>query len=402
MFGASLFSLVLLAAAPASLTWDQALELASGTPAAQALREAASSRKPLDDSIGGLSNPELSLSPGVRNNQGRSSFAGEIGISQGIPLSDRAGAGRAAARSETALLEGEARTRTLAARTEAATAFCALEGAESSLAFTTEEERLAAELLARIEEGAAAGIFTAADVAEGRAYLAEARLARTAVEGEVFERGLDLAAAVRLPQTAPVSTSGGLPTVELPPPAERERLLARTKSLPPAQLAALQASTFRAQLAESEAFAVPELGVGAAVVQDEAQDRAIFATLRFALPLFQRNQRARAQLAAATRAAEGEQAEAELSSGRLAAFALHEVEHTGETLSLLENELLPSSREAVRLLELALGSGEVTVLDLIRARRALAQAEARQRRAAAEHAASRARLSLLLDALQGA
>lgn len=391
--------LVATAAAPASITWDEALTRASLPPAARAAADAARDQRELGESISGLPNPEIAILPGVRYLPEGSVFTGEASVSQGIPLASTGATRREANRSEAAALDGQARLLSLAARSDAAEAFCNLRGLEDSIEFARGEEKMAEDFLERVRLGARSGIFTATELADAEAFAAEASLHRITLEGRSFSLGTDLARLVGYEAPTPLVTSGPLPAFSTPDEDQKRMLLASADKLPSVVVEDLQVRALRAREEEARVDAIPSLSVGAAAIRDNPDDKAWFATFSMDLPLFDRGQRQRAALRGEARAREGEKAQALLNARRLVADALFELEQTGRILEVLDGRLLPSAREVAKLVEFSHRSGETTVIEVLRARRALLQVEARQRQAAADHVLAQARVHLLLDAL---
>ncbi|AKU92484.1 TolC family protein [Vulgatibacter incomptus] len=385
---------------PRRITFDEAIALAGEAPSVAAAREAAREKRAIDGSISGLGNPELVVTPGIRaNSDVQNGLAGEATLVQPIPLSSLGSARRDAARAEERALTNHAAAATLGIRLDAATSFCSLWGTAQALERATEEVELAEDLLARLQKGAEAGVFTASEVAEARTYLGEARLARVSLEGDAHDRGLELARKLQLARPTPLVAAGELPGPTLPGPEELERRLASIDELPAVALSSVQAVAARARVREREAEAAPWLGLGAKFSQEAPGDRAWFGIVSLSIPIFDRGQRDRGTLAAAAAESEGGKASA-LADGRaMAVMFVHEVEHTAEALEVIEEVLLPAARDAARLVELELSAGEATAIDLLRARRNLAQAAARAQLARADAAAARARLALLLEAI---
>lgn len=380
-----------------SISFDEAMTLAGRAPSVVAARQAAAAQRAANGSISGLGNPEVVVSPGVRTTSPGNGLAAEVTVVQPIPLTGLGGAKRAAGEAEAKALDREADAAALGTRLDAATSFCALWGSSRSLEDVAEEVALAEQLVARLEKGAAAGSHTASEVAEARLYLAESRLALVAQEGEVHDLGLDLAGRLQLPEPSALIASGDLPAPSLPREGALEMVVAAIERVPDVALQSMQAAAAKARARELAAEAVPRLGVGAAYRQDGPQDRAWYAVFSMELPLFERSQRDRGQAAASARSLEGE---VEAASSRARALAVgfqHEVEHTAESLEVIEAEMMPAASEAVRLRELELSLGEGTVVDLLRSRQALARVKAQLVRARADAAAAQVRLALLLE-----
>jgi len=380
------------------ITFDEAMTLAGRAPSVVAARQSAAAQRAVNGSISGLGNPEVVVSPGVRPTGVGNGLAAEVTVIQPIPLTGLGGARRAAGEAEAEALDRGADAFALGIRLDAATSFCALWGASRSLEDTAEEVSLAEQLVARFEKGAAVGSHTAAEVAEARLYLAQARLAYVAQEGEVHDLGLELAGRLELAEPGAFIAEGELPAPALPGEGALETVMAAIDRVPDVALQSMQATAARARQRELAAASIPRLGVGAAYRQDGPQDRAWYAVLSMEVPLFERSQRDRGQAAAAARTAEGEIEKASSRARALAVGFQHEVEHTAEALDVIEGEMLSAALEAVRLRELELSLGEGTVVDLLRSRQALVEVKARLVRARADAAAAKVRLALLLEA----
>jgi len=380
------------------LTYEEALELAAMAPTVQAALVASRAAREIGDRSTGLGNPELVVSPGVRQGP-EGGLAAEVTLVQPIPLSRLGSSRRAASRAESDALALEAASLSLGLRLEAATGFCALWGATQALERAKDEVSYVQELLARFEEGQAAGAFTSSEVAEARTHLAETRLLQVGLEGEVHDVGLELSRLLQLERPTALLARGALPSADLPTEEELRRRLALVERLPEAAMASMQAVAARSRVRELEAEVAPWLGVGASYKQDGPRDKAWYGVLSFSLPIFDRGQREKSVLLAASREAEGAKEAARSAARALAAMFEHEVKHTAEALAVFEEELLPSAQEAARLVETSFNVGESTIIDLLRARRNLAQVLARVQYARADAAAARARLSLLLDAI---
>lgn len=377
--------------------FDEAMSLAAQAPSVIAARRAASAQRAMNGSISGLGNPEIFVAPGIRTTAERG-VALEVSVVQPIPLTGLGSARQAAGEAEAGALDRQADAFALGIRLDAATSFCALWGASRSYEDVTADVELAQELVARLERGAAAGHDTAADVADARIFLAESRLSLVALEGEIHDVGLDLSNRLELAAPGALIASGNLPDPVLPSAEILDEALASIERIPDVALHSMQAAAARARARELAAESKPRLGVGARFQQDGPTDRAWYAVLSMDLPLFERGQRDRGQAAADTRRLEGEQRTAASQAHAALVGMKHEVEHTAESLEVIETELLPAATEAVRLREIAHSHGEGTVFDLLNARRTLVRVKAREIRARADAAAARARLALLLDA----
>lgn len=386
---------------PPALPWDEVMRRAAEVPSVRALEEAAAEKRALDRGISGLGNPELSILAGSRfganSNRG---FDGEFSVLQPIPLAPVGEGRREAAGAESRLLEAQAALQVLDNRLAAAEAFCNLYGAEKALLEADRKVSLSQELLSKMEEGRKAGAFTSLDVATTRAYVARSRLERLDVEGEVFDRGIDLARVLASERGAPLRTDGVLPPISLPRRERWEDFLSSLEYLPARLVQRLDLQTRSAKVREREiegkAFT---LGVGGTVLQEGPKDHAVLGTVRLTVPLFERNLRERGSLGAERRIAEGDLAQGGAQARSYLISLFHEVDHAEEIYRVAMDELLPAAEESARLSGISFAEGQTTLLELLVARETLSDVRAQVHRAEADRALARARLSLVLAAL---
>lgn len=383
----------------ATITWEEALDRARRSPEVLAAGRAADEKRAVDESVSGLGNPEVGLSAGVRAGELDQGFEGEVSIVQPIPLAPLGSERRKAARAETKVLDAQARGLLLERSLEVAEAYVRLHAALRIREETDRAVEYADELLASIERGQRAGIFTSEQVTSARSHAAKARLARLDAEGEAFDLGIELARTILHAGPYPLRTAGPLPHVDLPPEDRRAEAL-RPERLPPVLASILRAEAARARLREREvegrAFWV---GIGGTALR-ESQERALLGTLSITLPLFERNQRERGQLLAEAREEEARGEEARAGAGALVSSLLYEVDHTEEVHRLVVDDLLPTAEERLRLVQLSFGAGESTLLEVRQAQEELATVRIGLHRAEAARALARLRLALFLEAVE--
>ena len=293
----------------------------------------------------------------------------------------------------------------------AARAWCSLWGTQQAYEEARREVSLSEELLRRVQQAAALGALTRADVADARSYAAEARLQSLSLEGEVFDGSIELAREVALEQ--PVRAAGVLPELPLPPGVEDT--LASLERYPPVALRALQQQAEAARLVELRASKAPILQLGAVAalqpspveaanpgggVAPPAQAFSVMGAAALTLPLFDRGQRERGAMVAAERRLRGE-VQSETARARIElSLAHHEVGHSGEVLGLLRDQLVPAATEAAQLRETAFRAGEATVVEVLLSRRGAAAARGRFQRGMAAHVWARFKLNALLQSLR--
>ena len=404
MWAVPLLALAALASPPleakVSITFDEALGLATASPAVASALRAVEVKREGDAHVSSLpANPLVLLQPAVSPRDAARRPEGQLSLTVPLNLAGLGSARRAAAASETATLDAQARAEALSRRLDAARAWIDLWSAELAEQLSREELALATELAERTRRAADSAALTRADAADADAYRAEAQLLALSVEGEVTDLGLALSRAVSRPTPEVLSTVGQLPSPEVP---ERDRwpaLVAAAGALPAPRAIRLSAEAEKARAVEARASRGLDLALGA-MAQRDATGRDVFlATVGFTLPFFERGAREEAPRAAESVRLEGAAVDASRAAAADLARSLHEVEHTAEVLRAIEAGLVPAALESVRLREAALRAGDATVLEVLISRRTAVQARARAIRALAAFAWARVRATLLLGQL---
>jgi outer membrane protein TolC len=290
----------------------------------------------------------------------------------------------------------EARATALSHRLAAAQAWTELWAAQQSLADSMQEADLAREFSERMARAAAAAAYTRAEAADAATYAAEARVQALAAEGEVVDRGYQLAVAMGQGAESPLVASGPLPRPPSPSRTEWPAVVAAAGKLPAVAAHRLAADAARARDLEARSTKGWGLETGVKTTRDYLGTWGIQGVLQFSFPLFDRGEREAAPQAALAARSEGEFREASAVAASEMARALHEVEHTGEVLDAIERQLLPAAEQGARSREASMKAGETTVLEVLVARRAWAQARARRTRAQAAHTWARVKVWMLL------
>lgn len=386
-----------------SLSLTEALEAAALHPEVRALREAGRRRGEIERELGAISgNPTLHVQPGYRSDPSaeRRGFEGQLGLQQPIDLTGLAGARVETARWETAALAAQADAATLSRLLAAARAWVDRRAADEWLVAARGERAAAASLLLRVETAAKAEVLTAVDLDEARAHAAEAQLLELEADGAAFERGLELARAAGTGD-APLATRGETPAPPLPPADRWPALVARAKALPSVLERAIAVQAARARELEIGAERGPRLSLGLLGQKDALGSWVLSGTAQLTPSMFDTGARDRATAAARSEELAGEQATRQLDATAALALAAHEVEHARETLEELERSLLPAVERLVASREALLAAGETTVIDLLRARGALATARGRVARARGMRTWAEVQLWLLAQAVDG-
>ncbi|HEX2569350.1 MAG TPA: TolC family protein [Polyangia bacterium] len=383
------------------ISFDQALGLSATAPDVLGAERAVAVKRQLNRAISSQTqHPQVSLQPGYRlypESAREPEFIAEVLHSWN--LSGLSGARRRSAAAEADVLDAEARALALARRLGAARAWVDAWAAQRLLATAQQQEALAAELERLVTRTTALAETTRADLAEARAFHAEAELAVIDAQGVVFERGLELAMEIGRAATEPLVPLGELPVPVLPPASEWPGVLAQVARLPEVMRREFEARAARARAVEERAARGGLGQFGVALQRDAPGGLVVSGAARIYLPVFDRGERERGGMLAQAERMAGEHDMALAAAVSHLALAFHEVEHTGEALAALESRLVPASDEGARLRERIYQAGEATLPEVLQARRTAMAAAGRLERARADHAWARIKVWLLLASL---
>ncbi len=390
----------IVAPAPArAVTFDQALLSAARAPQLRGLQQAAEVRARQDKQLPSMSgNPEFAaalgpggptLGPSVQLNAAQSWNLGDLGPSRA----------RAAA-AERDLLGAELRLELLRTQLLAAQAWIGLRVAAQARALADQEAQLATDLADAVTRSAARGTALQADAAEALAWAAEARLAALSLEGRVREAAAELATQAVL-QPRPVPTAeGAWPSPQLPSAAAWRAQVQAVATAPAAVQWRLLAQADRLRGAEAEAAQASSLSLGGQFQRDSDGTWAVFATAGLRWSAFDRGQRAKAVAAEAVEKNLGQALQAEHQAAVELDVAEHEVEYTRETLAMLEKSLIPALQSLVAARQEAYRRGTGSLVDLLRARRGLLEAQRRHAGASGDRAWAEVKAWMLLATLR--
>ena len=396
---AQLVAQVLPAEAGAPVTFDEAIGLASRAPAVAGAEAAAAEQRRVGDSVSSLvANPTLNVQPGAAKDplDDRWRYMGETTLMQGWNLSGLPGDRKASIRAEGDQLTAEARAAALSHKLGAAQAWLDAWAAQRSLADAMQEYELARDFSAKMARAAAAAAYTRAEAADAATYAAEAHVLAISAEGEVVERGYQLAVAMGQEAERPPIAAGPLPAPPSPSRTDWPSVLEAAGKLPAVAARKLAADADRAREAEFRSAKGWGLGTGVKGTRDYLGTWGAQAVLEVSFPLFDRGEREAAPVAAAAARAEGEFQQARAIAATELARSLHEVEHTGELLAAVETELLPAAQLNAQAREASMRAGETTVLEVLVARRVWAAARQKLTRAQSAHAWARVKVWMLL------
>lgn len=380
------------------MTFQQALQRAAARPSLALARQALADRQARDrDLPAQAANPEFAaaLGPALPF----PAAAVQFSAAQPLSLANLPEKRRAAAAAERQAAEAEWLADTAAAQFNAGLAWLRLWVAQRRLELAAEEVAAAQNLADAATRAASLGAALAGDAAEGRAYAAEAKLARLAMLGQLRLASLGLQAAAALDAEDLPSADGPLPKLPVPP-EEHAHL---PKAVAPLAVAAEKwAAAEAARAHESQAQHGSQLAPGAMLQRDASGAAAALVTVTWRPAWYDKGQRAAAQNLHAQALADSRRQELQLAADVALHGALHEAEHSRETLNLLQTELLPASQAAVAARAAAFKRGTGPVADLIRARRALIDVQRRIADAQADVAAADFRAAVLTGALLSA
>jgi outer membrane protein TolC len=390
------------------LGFAEALGLCAASPLVTGVAQASVAKGRMEAGLSRLTlNPQLAVQAGYRR-----ASAAEQGldiqgaVSQGFHLSPFFAERQRSLRIERSALGAEAAALLFGLRLRVARIWLDLWGAQNALAEAQKEAELAVALLALVEKSAQATALTSLDVAEARAYLAEAVLTGLSIEGEVHDQGLLLWRELGRPVSQPARAVGEPPSGQLPAwfgtASAEESLLGQVAQLPAVTQLRLLAEAEGGREREVHAQRGSLLYIGALGLHEPATPFALLGTLGFTPALFDRGERERAELLARQARLTGEAGQAAGAARAELAMVFHEVEHSQEVWAQLSQKALPASAEALRLRERLLVAGDETVIEVVRSRRNVAVLRGRVARAWASHLAAVARLELYLQELASA
>lgn len=380
------------------LSFERALGLAHELPELVAMRQVARDERAIRlprpwQPLEVLVTPQARIAP--RSSRG---IEGVLSIQQAIPLAGVNAARRSVLERQADARSARAAAMTLEARLAVASAWIAAWRARERRVTAEREYELASSIVSVTERGVRAGVFTAPELADAKAYLAEADVRRTDAEGEVTHEGFELARATA--RTGALLADGPLPVIPLPPATSHAQLVARARAMPAVTAKLVAARASRARAAEERATRRASLIVGAEIFRDEPGGLAVGLTAGIALP-HDRGQREARQHELEAQLAEAEATQLVARGISELESALHEVQHTGEVLAKLRDVLVPAAEEAAARRQRAVEVGESTIVELLAARRTALLARARLTDAEAAHVWARIEAWLLLEATGG-
>lgn len=361
------WSLLFIAAAPvspesAAVSFDEALRRSELAADVSGAGEAVEVRRAGQYESLFTSNPQLTLQPALRTENGVARPEGQLALTQTLSLGGLGAARATVQRGDLAVAVLEHRLLRHERRLAVASAWVELWAAQEASALAHEEEGLARELVVRLERASAEGNSTRVELALARAFSAELAVLHLEWEGRRVEAGAALAELVG--EVTLLEASGGLPSVGEPAVAA----LVTAQQLP-VKLAQGQVTSERARLDESLAQWGPQLQLSVLGGHEAPSQWIVGAGVGLTLPVFEQGRRERTAHQAALARLNGGATLAERQAEVRLRLLSHELEHTAETLRTVVDEQLPAAEEAVTLETKRFAQGEATLLELTMLRR---------------------------------
>ncbi|HKE16352.1 MAG TPA: TolC family protein [Kofleriaceae bacterium] len=369
-----------------ALTLESALDAARGSPAHRA---AAARRRAAEAGVEAAGAwPATSIGVSTTHRAERAAPVASLPL----PIFGTLAASRGVARAEAEVARIEASAVDLALRRDVKRAWLELVRAEARADLSAAAIRREAELATITRARFDAGDASHAEVVAADAVARRARAQSAADRAAISAAAADLAALLGIDPTGPLSAVGGFPAAAPVPPLDRLR--ARRAGHPDARAAAARIGVERAREGEARAARWPELSVDLEAMIDDptlpGSDYRVGLTL--AVPLLGKRGAAEAAAAATGRAAriERERTLATVDAELVAAYRRYQ--SARELARALEQDVLPSQREAAELARSAYREGQGGLVAVLDADRTLADAEADWIQARADAAVSRADL----------
>lgn len=310
-------------------------------------------------------NPVVDGAVGPREGADADTLDWSVGLTQSLEIAGQRGH-RIALR-EAELREARARleAKAVGLAAEVRQAFGAALAARERKQLADEATRLAQDALdaatTRLEEGAG----TRFEVNTARVELGRAMRERAVADQRVAAADSALALLLAVGGDADLELAGTLGGQVAGAPAELRARAKQRMDLVAAELQ-VEAAKAAADLAQAEGF--PDVAVGANYRREEG-DRIVQGTLAVPLPLFDRNQEARARAAAQVRQARAELGAAQRRVEAELRLALRRYESARATVEAFGNDALQALQQNLEMVDEAYRAGKLDFLQLLLVRR---------------------------------
>jgi cobalt-zinc-cadmium efflux system outer membrane protein len=311
-------------------------------------------------------------------------------LSQQLNLGGLAGARRDALAAEVDLAAATHVAARVDRRLAVARAWLEAWAARSIHAATEAEVQAARDLADKLARLGAEGAVTSVDIANARAFAAEAAALHLAWEGREFDAEAHLALLLGLPDVRAVAPEA--PHLEHPALSR-----ATAEALPELRRRRAEAEAATRRVAETRAQYATQLQLSVQGGHEAPTQWFANAGVGVTLPVFERGQRdvamAASEAARLAGALHAEEAAARVFLQQLA----HELSHAQEVFDVVAGQQLPAASEAVRLEARRFEAGEATLLELLQVRRLGLSARIAAIEAEADLLAARARAREVLS-----
>ena len=392
--------LLLSALLSAPLSLDDALARTARSPGVRQTFAAVDLKRDMNTRISPLADGlQIAIQPGWRFLPAtEKQFQMGLSVTQPFRLSSFGANRRENAFFEANALEASARLNAFQREVATTTAWFSLWEGWQQLREVEQAKVLAERLLVLVARAAGLGVLSASDEAEAQVFLSEAELQRLNAEGEVWDRSALLSKAMGEPMTEPITVTPDIAAV--PTIAFSKTAAALTQCHPEVQQDRALASASLSKEREEASYRASRFDVGLAAYYDNPRGLVTFLNFGVDLGLFDRGECERGNALAQAKVAEGRAVDAEQAAITTSTLFEHEVEHRAEVQQELSARLLPALERLDQQNERRLSAGDITVFELLQARRRLLATRTRLRSAEAQLGNARqvaARYLALLD-----
>ncbi|HSC87959.1 MAG TPA: TolC family protein [Polyangiaceae bacterium] len=384
-----------------SLTFDQVLELAPGSPEAQAPAAELASRRQHDGTFSGSwAGTNVVLMPGATvSSPVGTGFEMQASVTQGWNLRGLGSSHQKASTAERGALDAETRARSLEARLEAAFAWLELWSVEQREVALRERLRTSEERVKFARRALETGSATRQALDEAETQRAELMTHALELEGERFAASNRLGLALgRIPVDG-IQTAGPSPEPELPPLERMRADLERVDRLPAVQSSELAALAIRAREVEARALGGAVLQFGAQLERSSENAWVAYGIVGASLPSSGQTRRSESVLRGQASRQSLETAAARAAARAEISDALHEYEHTRQRLDTLDQVLLPALQRLEDARRASLARGQETQFGVFAAEERRRATEEQRIAALGRARWARVRLWLLLAEL---
>lgn len=338
------------------------------------------------------SNPQISVQPGFRKEGTAVGPEGQLTVTQSIQLGGLGHIRKELFRRELIVQQESLAVMRKRRRLDVSQSWLSVWSAQVAERAAEEAKHSAWALVDRLERAAAQGGFTKVDVATARAFAAEATALQLEWEGQVVERGTQLARLLGLDHI--VAVSQDLPLFEsksfaaVSPKSETPELRAANANLEAEQ----------ERISEVKAQWVPQLQLSLQGGHESPGQWFGNVGVGATIPAFERGAREQAVHRAQVKRLEGEVSRAASESRLFLEWAEHELQHAEQVFHVVHDIQWPEAQRAAQLETRRFDAGEATLIELVLIQKQANQAHIAALIAHANLVLARARLQEIAEA----